>query len=225
MIQQILAIWSVFPLPFLNPIFTSGIFQIMYCWSLTWRILSITLLLCEMSAVVHSLNVLSHCLVWNWNEIWPFPVLWQLLSFPNLLAYWVQHFYSIISQIWNSSTGIPSPPLALFTVMLPKAHLTSPSRMSGSRWMIKSSWLTGSLRSFLKNIFNVFFPSLNLFCFCYVHTLSVFYCAHLWIKCTLGFSRCWQFDYKQMLAIWSLVPLPFLKTCISIWKFMVYILF
>ena len=33
----------------------------------------------------------------------------------------------------NSSTGIPSPPLALFIVMLPKAHLTSHSRMSGSR--------------------------------------------------------------------------------------------
>ena len=33
----------------------------------------------------------------------------------------------------SSSTGIPSPPLALFVVMLPKAHLTSHSRMSGSR--------------------------------------------------------------------------------------------
>jgi len=32
------------------------------------------------------------------NENWPFPVLWPLLSFPNLLAYWVQHFYSIIFQ-------------------------------------------------------------------------------------------------------------------------------
>ena len=28
----------------------------------------------------------------NWNENWHFPVLWPLLSFPNLLAYWVQHF-------------------------------------------------------------------------------------------------------------------------------------
>ena len=34
--------------------------------------------------------------LWDWNENWPFPVLWPLLSFPNLLAYWVQHFYSII---------------------------------------------------------------------------------------------------------------------------------
>ena len=39
-------------------------------------------------------------------------------------------------RIWNSSTGIPSPPLALFVVMLSKAHLTSHSRMSGSRSVI-----------------------------------------------------------------------------------------
>ena len=36
--------------------------------------------------------------LWNWNENWPFPVLWPLLSFPNSLAYWVQHFHSIICQ-------------------------------------------------------------------------------------------------------------------------------
>ena len=78
--------------------------------------------------------------LWDWNENWPFPVLWPLLSFPNLLAYWVQHFHSIIFQDWNSSTGIPSPPLALFIVMLSKAHLTSHSRMSGSRWVITPSW-------------------------------------------------------------------------------------
>ena len=32
----------------------------------------------------------------DWNEKWPFPVLWPLLSFPYLLAYWVHHFSSII---------------------------------------------------------------------------------------------------------------------------------
>ena len=39
----------------------------------------------------------------GWDENWPFPVLWPLLSFPNLLAYWVQHFNSIIfstSFVW-----------------------------------------------------------------------------------------------------------------------------
>jgi len=34
--------------------------------------------------------------LWDWNENWPFPVLWTLLNFPNLLAYWVQHFHSTI---------------------------------------------------------------------------------------------------------------------------------
>ena len=36
--------------------------------------------------------------LWDWNENWPFPVPWTLLSFPNLLAYWGQHFHSIIFQ-------------------------------------------------------------------------------------------------------------------------------
>ena len=36
--------------------------------------------------------------LWNWNENWPFPVLWPLLSFPNFLASWVQHFHSVIFQ-------------------------------------------------------------------------------------------------------------------------------
>ena len=68
--------------------------------------------------------------LWNWNENWPFLALWPLLSFPNLLAYWVQRFTALSFRIWNSSTGIPSPPLALFVVMLSKAHLTSHSKMS-----------------------------------------------------------------------------------------------
>ena len=50
-------------------------------------------------AVVRSFFGISF--LWNWNENWPFPVLWPLLSFPNLLAYWVQHFHSIIFQDLN----------------------------------------------------------------------------------------------------------------------------
>ena len=42
--QWMLAIWSLVPLPFLNPAWTSGSSRFMDCWSLTWRILSITLL-------------------------------------------------------------------------------------------------------------------------------------------------------------------------------------
>ena len=52
MIQQMLAIWSLVPLPFLKPAWTSGSSWFTYFWSLTCRILSITLLACEMSTMV-----------------------------------------------------------------------------------------------------------------------------------------------------------------------------
>ena len=47
MIQQMLQIWSLVPLPFLNPAWTSGSSRFTYDWSLAWRILSITLLALE----------------------------------------------------------------------------------------------------------------------------------------------------------------------------------
>ena len=52
MIQWMLVIQSLVPWPFLNPICTSRSSEFKYCWSLAWRILSITLLACEMSALV-----------------------------------------------------------------------------------------------------------------------------------------------------------------------------
>ena len=85
----------------------------------------------------------------NWNENWPFLVPWPWLSFPNCWHIECSTFTASSFRIWKSSTGIPSSPLALFVVMLPKALLTSHSRMSGSRWMITPLWLSGSWRSFL----------------------------------------------------------------------------
>ena len=63
--------------------------------------------------------------LWDWNENWPFPILWPLLSFPNCWHIDCSIFTVTYFRIWNSSTGIPSPPLALFIVMLPKTYLTS----------------------------------------------------------------------------------------------------
>ena len=54
MIQRMFAIWSLVPLPFLKPAWTSGSSWFTYYWSLAWRILSITLLACEMSAIYGS---------------------------------------------------------------------------------------------------------------------------------------------------------------------------
>ena len=66
--------------------------------------------------------------------------------------------YTALSfRIWNSSTGIPSPPLALFVVMLPRSYLTSYSRISGSRWVITPLWLSGLWRS-------LFYSSSVYFC-------------------------------------------------------------
>ena len=50
MIQLMLAIWFLLPLPFLNPAWTSGSSRFTYCWSLAWRILRITLLTCAAAA-------------------------------------------------------------------------------------------------------------------------------------------------------------------------------
>ena len=150
MIQQMLAIGSLVPLAFVNPVWTSGCSWLMYCWSLAWRILSITLLSCEVSAIVqyfeHSFTLpffgirKKTELFWSCGHCWVFQVCW-----PTECSTITTSSF----RIWNSSAGILSPLLALFIVMIPKALLTLYSRMSGSRWAITSSWLTGSWRSSL----------------------------------------------------------------------------
>ena len=91
-------------------------------------------------------------ILWDWNENWPFHSKQAWGHCWAFQIFWhIECSTSVASplRIWNSSTGIPSPPLALIIVMLPKAHLTSHSRISGSRWVITPLWLYGSLRSFL----------------------------------------------------------------------------
>ena len=88
-------------------------------------------------------------LLWDWNEEWSFPVLWPLPSFPSL--WHIEHSTLTASsfRIWNSPVEIPSLPLSLFMLILPKTHLTSHSKISGCRGVITPSWLSGSLRPFL----------------------------------------------------------------------------
>ena len=137
MVQQMLAIWSLVPLPFLKPAWTSGSSRFMYSWRLAWNFEHYFTSVWDECNCVVVWAFFSIAFLWHWNENWSFPVLWPLLSFPNLLEYWVQHFYSIIFQdLKFNSTGIPSPPLALFIVILPKVLLTLHSRMSLSSWVI-----------------------------------------------------------------------------------------
>ena len=74
------------------------------------------------------------------GHCWVFQICWHIEC---------STFTASSFRIWNSWTGIPLPPLSLFVVMLPKAHLMSNSRMSGSRWVSTASWLSGLWRSFL----------------------------------------------------------------------------
>ena len=168
MIQQMLAILSLVLLPFLKPAWTAGSSLFTYCWSLAWRILSITLIACEMSAIVwyfeHSLALpffgigKKTDLFQSCGYCWVFQICWHIKG---------STFTASSFRILNSSTEIPLPPLALFIVMLSKAHVTSHSRMSGSRSVITPLWLSGSWRSFFVQFFCVFLPSLlNIFCFC-----------------------------------------------------------
>ena len=74
------------------------------------------------------------------GHYWVFQICWHI-EWSTLIA---SSF-----RIWESSAGILSPPLALFTVMLPKAHLTSCPRISGSRWLTTPLCLSRSLWPFL----------------------------------------------------------------------------
>ena len=96
-------------------------------------------------------------------------------------------------RIWNSSTGIPSPPLALIIVMLLKAHLTSHSRMSGSRWVITPLLLSGSWRSFF-------------------HSSSVYSC-HLFLISSASVRSVSFLFFIEPIFAWNvpLVSLIFLK--------------
>ena len=162
MIQQMLAIWFLVPLPSLKPGF--------YIWKFSIHVL-----------LMPSLKDFEHYLSSMWNEpnctvvgtffgisllgirmktdlfhscghCWVFKTCWHV-ECSTLRA---SSF-----MIWNSSAGIPSPPLALFIVILPKAHLTSHLRMFGSRWVTTPSWFLGSLRPFFIQ-FCIFLPLLNL---------------------------------------------------------------
>ena len=118
MIQRMLAIWSLVSLPFLNPAWTSGSSQFMYLlkpglenfehyFASVWDECN--------CAVVWTLFGIAF--LWDWNENWPFPVLWHCWVFQICWHIECSTFTASSFRIWNSSTGIPSPPLAVFAAL------------------------------------------------------------------------------------------------------------
>ena len=99
MIQRMLAIWSLVPLPLsksslniwkfvVHVLLNPGLENFEHYFTSVWDE-------CNCAVVWAFFGI---AFLWDWNENCPFPVLWPLLSFPNLLTYWVQHFHSIIFQ-------------------------------------------------------------------------------------------------------------------------------
>ena len=114
------------------------------------------------------------------GHCWVFQICWHIEC---------STFTASSFRIWNSFTGIPSPPLALFIVMLPEAHLTSHSRMSGSSPVITYHDYLGHEDLFCTVFLYILVTSskyllllLGPYCFC-----PLLY--HLCIKCSLGVSN------------------------------------
>ena len=59
--------------------------------------------------------------LWDWNENWPLQSCDYCWVFQMCWHTECSTFTASSFRIWNSSSEIPSPPLALFAVMLPKA--------------------------------------------------------------------------------------------------------
>ena len=163
-IQQILAVWSVVSLPFLNtastsecspglhsrsPASTSECSLGVHSRSPAWRIWASPADMWNEGNCMAVWTFFGTAILLNWNENWPFPVLRSLLKFfqicCQIFCAWLKRlssssilcstFTASSFRIWNSSAGIPSPPLAFFVVMLPKAPLTSHlGCLAGGEW-------------------------------------------------------------------------------------------
>ena len=111
MIQRMLAIWSLVPWPLLNLAWTSGSSQFTYCWSFTWRILSITLLALwdeGNCAVVWTYFLIAF--LWDWNENWPFTSFlttrWQSRRMgARLFLQELQNCNSVLNSHWQENVG------------------------------------------------------------------------------------------------------------------------
>ena len=139
MIQRMLAVLSLVPLP--------------KCSLNIWKVTGHILLKPGLENFEHNFasvwDKCSSAVVWTFFDIAFFGIGMKTDLFQSCGHQWVfqtcwhiecSTFTSSSFRIWHSSTGIPSPPLALFVVMLPT---TLHSRMSGSRWVITSLWFLG----------------------------------------------------------------------------------
>ena len=106
------------------------------------------------------------------GHCWVFQICWHIEC---------STFTASSFRTWSSSTGIPSPPLALFIVMIPKAHFTSHFRLSCFRWVITPLRLPGSSWSFLYSS-SVYSCRLFLISSAYVRSIPfLYFVVHIFV--------------------------------------------
>ena len=174
MIQQVLAIWSLLHLPFLNP-----------AWTI-WKFTVYILLKPGLENFEHYFAIVwdeCHCaVVWTFFGMPFFEIGMKTDLFQACGHWWVfqiclhiecSSFTASSFRIWNSSTGIPSPPLALlWWCFLMPTWLRLLEFLALGEWSHHCDYLGHE----------------DLFCFSQVYTISVLYCAHLCMKYSLGIS-------------------------------------
>ena len=129
MIQHMLAIWSLVPLPFLKPACTSESSRFVYCWSLVWKILSITLLAWMFKLSHYTCNSLktfisriSYLFVFCENCIcilqWRIKIYQNFIGFENftLLANYMHTFFVLILFGTASKNTIIFVPLYIWSM-------------------------------------------------------------------------------------------------------------
>ena len=94
-----------------------------------------------------SLKILWHCLSLG-LEWKPFPVLWPLLSFPNLVTYWVQHFHTIIFQDLNTKLTICQ--FAFIWRLNPSHHC--PMKLTSKDLVNQLNFLNPNVPTYIQNL-------------------------------------------------------------------------
>ena len=144
MIQWMLAIWSLVPLPFLNPAWTSefavrillkpGLENFEHYFTSVWNE-------CNCAVVWAFFGIVF---LWDWDQNWSLQSCSHCWVFQICWHNECSTFTASSFRTWNSSAGISSPLLGLFVVMLPKAHMTSDSRSEyrhfSNQWT-KMDWM------------------------------------------------------------------------------------
>ena len=114
-------------------------------------------------------------------------------------VFWPGYFHGLFHEVSKSGTLLSD-----FHILSQSQFIHHPRRnwLQLSDHTIMIFWV---MKTMFAQFFCVFLPPLlNIFCFCQVHTISVFYCAHLCMKCSLGISNFLEEISSLSLSIISL---------------------